>query len=471
MKRSGIARWVAAGAFTLLPGTLPVSAQQRAPEELARRTLERRAVEAAIWGVPLVSVDAMRQAFLRDASANYGDILYFSKPADAKFQLTTPNTSSPYVYFNFNTKDGPVVLDFPAAAGAGLFGSLNDAWQTPLADVGPAGEDMGHGGAYLILPPDYKGSLPARLYPVRSKTYNGYAAFRVIPAGPSEADLAKAIELVKRIRVYPLAQSRNPPQQRFIDIAGKPFDGITRFDDTFFDALARMVQEEPVQPRDLVAMAGLRSLGIEKGKEFSPDGATRKLLKKAAAEAHAGLMRAAATNTAYWPGSRWGFPSPIGPATGFSFDTADRLDIDERAKMFFLAYAPPKKLGTASAYLASYRDVKDRPLRGERHYRMQVPSNVPAKQFWSATAYDLTTAAFIRESPRPALGSYDPALAKNPDGSVDVYFGPKPPTGKDANWIYTAPGKPWFAIFRFYGPEKPLFEKTWVLPDIQPTGG
>jgi hypothetical protein len=458
---------VAAGTLLLLSLSTPAPAQKPTAED-ARRTVERRAVEAVVWGVPIVAVDAMRQAFFRDAGARYGDILFFSRAADAKFQLPTPNTSSPYVYFNFNTKDGPVVLDFPAAAGAGLSGSLNDAWQVPLADVGPAGEDMGRGGAYLILPPDYKGSLPARLIPVQSRTYNGYAAFRVIPAGPTEAELAKALELVKKIRVYPLAHARNPPQQRFIDLAGKPFEGLVRYDDTFFDGLARMILEEPVQTRDLVPMAGLRSLGIEKGKEFAPDAATRRLLKKAAQEAHASLLRGVTENTAFWPGSRWGFVSSIGPNTGFSFETGDRLDIDERAEMFFLSYAPPKKPGTTSAYLTSYYDAKQRPLRGERPYRLSVPANVPAKQLWSVTAYDLATGGIIRESPRPAVDSYSPALAKNPDGSVDVYFGPQAPAGKTANFIYTAPGKRWFAMFRCYGPDQPLFEKTWVLPDIQP---
>ena len=32
-----------------------------------------------------------------------------------------------------------------------------------------------------------------------------------------------------------------------------------------------MLDEEPVQSRDLVAMGQLRSLGIEKGKAFKPD--------------------------------------------------------------------------------------------------------------------------------------------------------------------------------------------------------
>ena len=110
-------------------------AQSVSSDDLARRAIERRAVEAAIWGMPIVSVDAMRQAFFR-AGAQYGDVVYCSKPADWKFQTTTPNASSLYVYLNFNTKDGPVVLDIPQAIGAGLFGSVLDAWSLPVADVG-----------------------------------------------------------------------------------------------------------------------------------------------------------------------------------------------------------------------------------------------------------------------------------------------------------------------------------------------
>ena len=67
----------------------------------------RRAVTAAIWGMPIVSVYAMRQAFFRDAKANYNDIVFWSKFSDWKNQTTTPNSSTHYVYFNFNTKEGP----------------------------------------------------------------------------------------------------------------------------------------------------------------------------------------------------------------------------------------------------------------------------------------------------------------------------------------------------------------------------
>lgn len=61
----------------------------------------------------------------------------------------------------------------------------------------------------------------------------------------------------------------------------------------------------------------------------------------------------------------------------------------------------------------------------------------------------------------------DKAVQKNADGSVDIYVGPKAPVGKEANWIYTRPGKKWYPWFRFYGPQKGIFDKSWKLPDIE----
>jgi hypothetical protein len=92
---------------------------------------------------------------------------------------------------------------------------------------------------------------------------------------------------------------------------------------------------------------------------------------------------------------------------------------------------------------------------------------VPAQQFWALTLYDRETCAFIRDMPRAGIDSYDQKMQKNADGSVDIYIGPQPPGGKEANWIQTASGRGWFPYFRLYGPEKTFFDKTWKLPDIE----
>jgi hypothetical protein len=170
----------------------------------------------------------------------------------------------------------------------------------------------------------------------------------------------------------------------------------------------------------------------------------------------------------FWPGVQWALPAThIGSETGHTFETADRLAVDERAQLFFLGCAPAKKPGAATMYLAAMKDATGTPLRGDDTYRLRVPPKVQAKQFWAVTVYDFETAGFVRDAPRVELNSYNEAMQKNADGSVDVFFGPAAPSGKDTNWIATAPGKPWLALFRFYGPDKPLFDKTWMLPDIE----
>src|SRR5262249_7457089 len=213
----------------------------------------------------------------------------------------------------------------------------------------------------------------------------------------------------------------------------------TGMDDTFYDSLARMVDQEPVQTRDLVAMAQLHSLGIEKGREFKPDRLTRGILQRAIEEAHSWFKQNAMAGDVYWPNTQWvTFSANVGPGTGFSFQTADRLEIDQRGMIFFLACALPKKLGAATFYLGAFRDSRGEPLQGAKSYRLRVPPNVPAKQYWAVTVYDLSTAAFIREAPRLAVDSYQ-NVQKNPDGSVDVFFSPTPPAGRESNWIYTSP--------------------------------
>lgn len=457
------------GALVFVCALSSAQAQNLSAEDLARRTIERRAVEAVIWGMPLVNTDAMRQAYLRDVGAKYNDICFFSKPADWRFQVTTPNASTNYVYFNFNLKDGPVVLEIPDAVGAGLLGAVLDAWDVTIAGIGPEDENKGQAAKYLLLPPGFNGDVPAGFIAVRFPTYNGYSLLRAIPAGSTEADVAAALALAKKLRVYQLAQAANQPEQRFIDIHGKTFDGVPTFDESFFVSLNRMVQEEPVQERDLVAMGMLQSIGIDKGKEFKPDAATQRIFKVAAQEQLAVFMQGMKTfGERWWSDRAWALPDKRGVKTNFSYVTDVAVDVDARGLSNFAAFGFPKRVGQGGSivYLVAFRDGRSEPISGEHTYKLHVPANVPAKQYWSVIAYDSLTNAFIRESPVVGLDSYSKTMKKNADGSVDIYFGPKAPTGQEANWIYTAPSRAWFAGFRLYDPDRPFFDKAWTLADL-----
>ena len=112
------------------------------------------------------------------------------------------------------------------------------------------------------------------------------------------------------------------------------------------------------------------------------------------------------------------------------------------------------------------KDKDGFPFNGKKTYRLAVPPNAPVKLYWSATAYDRATHALIRDTLRSSRASNSPDMQKNADGSVDIYFGPKPPDGKESNWVPTA-GHNFEVLFRLYGPEKPFFDKTWKLPDLE----
>jgi hypothetical protein len=96
-----------------------------------------------------------------------------------------------------------------------------------------------------------------------------------------------------------------------------------------------------------------------------------------------------------------------------------------------------------------------------------VPADAPVRQYSSATAYDRATHTLIRNMPRASVASTSTGVQKNANGSVDVYFGPKAPAGKEANWMPTVAGQKFELLFRLYGPEKPFFDKAWKLPDVE----
>ena len=202
--------------FTLFSTQL-ANTQTVSPDDLTRRTIERRAVEAVIWGMPAVNAELMFQAMTgRQGGLQPGRLLVAA--ADWKNQTLTPNPDTIYLMPFFNTKDvGPMVLEIPPASeglSGSITGSIDDAWQTALEDVGPAGVDKGKGGKYLILPPGYKEKAPDGYIALPSQTYTGYALLRSNLKSGSDADIAKAVAYGKRIKFYPLSQAANPPPRR-----------------------------------------------------------------------------------------------------------------------------------------------------------------------------------------------------------------------------------------------------------------
>jgi hypothetical protein len=439
--------------------------------QLSERALQRRAVEAVNWGIPAVNYDLMLQQMLTRTSGKVNQIVYWSRPLDWHNQTLTPNPDAIYLMAFFNTKEGPIVLEVPPAGEDGsLNGNIVDIWQMPLEDAGPTGADAGKGGKYLLVPPGYASPIPAGYIVLRPATFGSYALLRSNLKSHGAADVAKSVAYGKRIKVYPFAQAGAPAETVFTDAADVLFDATIRYDASFFESLDRIVQAEPWLERDRAMIDPLRTLGIEKGKPFNPDAKTRATLAAGAQEARAWLeARYDAGLPPFYPGSHWTgptFPELI-EAAQKSFSEPDKYPVDLRGLTYSYAYIGIKRLGAGQFYLIGIKDREGNSFRGDKTYRMTVPANAPVEQYWSITAYDRETHALIRNMPRASRSSQIAEMQKNPDGSVDVYFGPKAPEGKESNWVPTDPKRGFELMFRAYAPTKVFFDKSWRLPDVE----
>jgi hypothetical protein len=450
----------------------PHQEQRFSSDEIARRAIERRAVDAVIWGMPAVNSELLFEGMVK-SKGEFNQVVYWSQPLNWKNQTLTPNPDTIYLFPYINTKDvGPVVLEIPPAGEGSITGSVDDAWQTAIEDVGPAGVDKGKGGKYLLLPPGYQDKVPDGFIPMPSPTYASSAFLRSILKGGSDADIAKAVAYGKGVKVYPLSQSASPPPTKFVDAFDMMYDSTIPYDLRFFELLDRFVQREPWLERDRAMIDPLKSIGIEKGKPFKPDSKTKEILVEAVREAQAWLDAQYETVfSPYYEGRNWALPVSPEVIEGMStnFARLDSYPVEGRGVLYSFIYFSARHLGAGQFYLMTIKDKEGKSFDGSSTYRLTVPANPPVKQYWSATAYDRATHALIRNMKRASRSSLNPDQQKNADGSVDIYFGPKAPSGKEPNWVPTSADGKFEVLFRLYGPEKPLFDKTWRLPDIEKT--
>jgi hypothetical protein len=448
----------------LTTGLSPVLAEEQTTRE---RVLHHRAMEAVIWAMPMMNYKFYRDALI-DAGVGPNDVGYYSKLQDWKFQTATPNNTTPYILAHWTVKDGPIVVEIPASTkDVGIFGTLMDAWQRAIDDVGAVGRDRGLGAKYLLVPEGYDGPLlpGARVYTQR--THNGFVVLRPIIADASPENLAKAVDYVKRLKIYPLGQE---PQTQYVDLYGKLLEMTPVLDENIYREIHEFVEEEPVEELNRTMMGLLSQIGIRKGEPFEPTENQQAVYARAAPEALEYMIDQyhRVLNPPFYKGKKWSSLLPPGFAeTDLTYEFPSFYDYNARGALFYAVITSVKNYGAATFYLDLAETPDGEWLDGDKNYKLVMPPDVPVKDFWAITTYDLVTASYLRDIEPSSIDSNMQKVQKNEDGSVDIYFGPKAPAGKESNWLPTDPTRRFFLLARFYGPKPEIVNGSFELNDIE----
>ena len=476
------ARKPAAGKVTFKAGYPTPDAEA----QLAGELLYQRAVQSYLWALPILNMWAMKEASEKMFGKGYNILPIWKNRLNARTLVTTPNSDVIYAMGYLDLKqDGPIVIEAPP----GLQGILDDFFQRPIpsegeingrtwsGDVGLPGPDKGTGGKYLILPPDFTGSVPPGYLTYRSRTYGVFVFWRGFFKDPRQ--LKDPVRVMEQTRIYPLGKESSAKLMEFPDASGVPLNMLPPTDDSAFDMLKRIIDAEYVDPADMDMRGMLAGVGIVKDQPFSPDAHASEILNAAARRGYEMARYLANVATVKLPGGRYykdrqfmnGFPPGITPEFTAPASAPTYTHTSTRSGFFITAYSasPAMAINTpdvGAKYPTAFKDANGEWLAGERSYRLHLPAGIPVKLFWSVTVYDAETASGLDNGqPFPSINAMDQPTP-NADGSIDIYFGPKSP-GKDKAWLATIPKKGYFVILRLYGPTQAFFDQTWKPSDVE----
>jgi hypothetical protein len=470
--------------------------EKETAEKLYDYLLFSRATNVFLDNIPAVSTMGLFEEHKRFGVPNSNGLLIAKELVDSYGMWLTANTGTVYCSaFLDLEKDGPTVIEVPPAIGPG---TLDDAWMRFVVDMGPVGLDRGKGGTYLILPPDYEGDIDVSdiKFPVHAKvikmkigseewdvivtqspTYRNWLILRGF-LKDGKPDFS-ANNFATGVKIYPLSKADNPPEMKVVDFSHKESISIFPSNFNFFEMLNEVIQKEPVDAISPEQRGYIAAIGIEKGKQFNPDEATKKVLEEAARVGDAigrTIVFSPKEDAFIWKDRYW--------TTGFIGGDYSWLKdggnggryLDARINFYYGAIVNTpamalKLVGKGSQYAFGILDKNKNYLKGGKHYKLHLDPNIPAKDFWSILAYDPQTRCILQtpDQPKPSVNNKRDKLYFNEDGSIDIYFGPDKPKdeNKAANWIQTVPEKGWFVLFRAYGPTESWFDGSWKLNDFE----
>jgi hypothetical protein len=444
-----------------------------AKDSAAAHDAEQLAVDAYVYGYPLVMMDQMRRVMTNVATggetrAPMGQFANMTNYPDPSFRaVATPSASMLYSLAWLDLASQPYELSVPDEHGRYYVMSMLSGWRNVFESPGARTARPGP-QRYVIVGPTWKGSadtLHATL--IRSPTNLVWVVGRTA-AEQTPQDMQAARELQRQYTLVPLGANGRPRARSpgrvdpSIDMKTPVPDQVNALDAaTFFNRLAMLMKDNPPAPSDSVIVAEMATIGIVVGHPFD--------LAKLGVHAadilrdvpRLGIERIAAAEKKAPIVNGW-----ISSTNLASYDG----QTDFRA--YFAIVGLDMNLPKDVVHEMTRTDVTEHPLEGSRRYVLHFGKGdePPVKAFWSVTVYDSNHFLPPNVNHRYEISPKRASVTHNPDGSLDIYVQHDPISGpKESNWL-PAPTGHFYLVLRMHSPSDTVIGGGWKPPGVVEVG-
>lgn len=415
------------------------------------------AVEAYIWGYPLVVMARTRAVLVCGSGAN----AFLHQPTLAgptSRLIVTPNTDTLYSSAFLDLRAGPVVLRIPAVAGHYYVFQFLDMYTNTITNVGTRTTGPGP-QSFAVTGPGWRGRLPAGTRRIAAPTSDVWVIGRTLPT--NAADVPTVAALQHGYTLAPLSARAPALGSDRSSCTGPALPALSASGAEFFDELGRALAANPPPSSDAPVLRDLATAGIGPGTHPSSTAnpAVAAALTQSVAAGNTAVTRAAARELSAVNG--WSRLQHIG---SYGQDYLTRAAIAQAA----LGANVPAE----SVYYSTGAALDGAPLVGTRPVVVHFPANqlppVERHGFWSVTLYGPDRYLVANTLNRYAIGDRTPGLQRGADGSLDLYLGAAAPAGHEANWL-PAPAGRFSLVLRAYLPGVAIRTGTWRPLSLRPS--